>query len=91
MLSRLAVTADRVLVRKITPQSKTAAGVLLPDSAVQMLNEAQVVSVGAKTKYGVQIGDRVVVPEFGGLKIKVDDSELVVYREEDVLGVLHSN
>jgi chaperonin GroES len=88
MLSRLAVTADRVLVQKITAKTKTAAGVLLPESAVQMINEGRVLGVGEKTKYGVKEGDRVIVPEFGGLKMKFDDQEVLVYREEDILGVL---
>jgi len=89
---------DRVLVQKLKPEVKSSGGVLLPETAVSAVSNqfAKVLSVGSGRilKDGTQIscsvkpGDTVIVPEFGGMKLKLDDEECHVYRDDDIVGVL---
>ena len=96
VVARFRPLADRVLVQKVAQQAKTAGGVLLPESAVQSINEAVVVSVGegrltkdgSRVACAVKEGDKVVVPEFGGMKLKFEDSDYLVFRDEDIVGVI---
>ena len=88
LANKLSLLANRVMVKRITPQTRTAAGVLLPESSVQMLNEATVLAVGPKLEHAVATGDRVIIPEFGGLRLKLDNEEVLIFRDEDILGVV---
>jgi chaperonin GroES len=88
---------DRVLVRRLIPQTKTAGGVLLPEASQSKLNQGVVVRVGggARDREGkviapsVKEGDKVVLPDYGGSTLKLDNEEFQLYREQDLLGVLH--
>eukprot|EP00164_Ancoracysta_twista_P004577 GFYU01006179.1.p1 GENE.GFYU01006179.1~~GFYU01006179.1.p1 ORF type:complete len:100 (-),score=32.00 GFYU01006179.1:457-756(-) len=94
---RLIPLFDRVLVQRIEAQTKTAAGIYLPDSAVSKVNEGKVVAVGegARNRDGnvvaptLKEGNTVLLPEYGGNTVKLNDTEYVLYREEDILGVLN--
>lgn len=97
--SKVKPLLDRVLVRKIVPQTKTAGGVMLPESAQQRLNQGVVVSVGPgrmaddgkRMEMSVKEGDHVLLPEYGGNTVHVDTDakeDLVLYRDEDILGVI---
>ncbi|KAE9607299.1 hypothetical protein Lal_00026084 [Lupinus albus] len=96
MAKRLIPSLNRVLIEKIVPPSKTTAGILLPEKSSQ-LNSGKVVAVGpgALDKAGnlipvsVKEGDTVLLPEYGGTQIKLDDKEFHLYRDEDILGTLH--
>ncbi|GJP56043.1 hypothetical protein CLOM_g15110 [Closterium sp. NIES-68] len=97
MAKRLIPLLDRVLIEKIIPPSKSVGGVLLPESATaSQLNTGKVVAVGAggRTRDGAVIptavkeGDTVLLPEYGGSQIKLDDKEYVLFRDDDILGVL---
>ncbi len=89
-LRKVIPLADRVLVKRIEQQAKTASGILLPDSG-KKLNEGEVVAVGpgAMTKEGkvlpvnVAVGDRVLLPEYGGHTVKLGEDEYHLYRDED--------
>lgn len=93
---RLIPTLNRVLVEKIIPPSKTSAGILLPEKSPQ-LNSGKVIAVGPGLRdregkvipVGVKEGDTVLLPEYGGSQIKLDDKEYHLYRDEDILGTLH--
>eukprot|EP00932_Pfiesteria_piscicida_P005338 SRR837773.15247.p2 GENE.SRR837773.15247~~SRR837773.15247.p2 ORF type:complete len:112 (-),score=53.19 SRR837773.15247:76-387(-) len=93
---RFAPLLDRVLVQKMKPEAKTATGILLPDSAAKAPNFAKVVAAGPGRRtpkgelvpMGVKVGDKVVVPEYGGMTLKFDDEEFQVYRDEDIMGIL---
>eukprot|EP00812_Abedinium_dasypus_P012915 NODE_6422_length_507_cov_257.694690.p3 GENE.NODE_6422_length_507_cov_257.694690~~NODE_6422_length_507_cov_257.694690.p3 ORF type:complete len:100 (+),score=38.42 NODE_6422_length_507_cov_257.694690:76-375(+) len=95
-VKRFVPLLDRVLVRKIEPQVKTAAGILLPDAAKQEIHEAVVLAAGPGRRdkqgdlmpMGVRVGDRIVLPKYGGTDIDVGDEELTVFRDEDILGTL---
>ncbi|OIV94293.1 hypothetical protein TanjilG_25662 [Lupinus angustifolius] len=96
MAKRLIPSLNRVLIEKIVPPSKTTAGILLPEKSSQ-LNSGKVVAVGpgALDKSGnlipvsVKEGDTVLLPEYGGTQIKLNDKEFHLYRDEDILGTLH--
>ncbi|CAJ1939603.1 unnamed protein product [Sphenostylis stenocarpa] len=83
MAKRLIPTFNRILVEKIVPPSKTSAGILLPEKSSQ-LNSGKVIAVGpgSRDKTGnfipvsVKEGDRVLLPEYGGTQIKLDDKEI---------------
>ncbi|CAK9214486.1 unnamed protein product [Sphagnum jensenii] len=92
---RLVPLLDRVLVEKVVPPTKSAGGILLPDSMTKV-NSGVVVSVGpgGRTRDGhtvppsVKEGDTVLLPEFGGTQINLGEKQFVLYRDDDILGVL---
>ncbi|XP_050230953.1 10 kDa chaperonin, mitochondrial-like [Mercurialis annua] len=98
MAKRFIPTLNRILVEKILPPSKTTAGILLPESSAK-LNSGKVISAGPglRTNEGktiptsVKEGDTVLLPEYGGTQVKLDDKEYFLYRDEDILGTLHDN
>ncbi|XP_061366309.1 10 kDa chaperonin, mitochondrial-like [Gastrolobium bilobum] len=95
MAKRLIPSFNRVLIEKIVPPSKTSAGILLPEKSSQ-LNAGKVIEVGpgARDKAGnlipvsVNKGDHVLLPDYGGTQIKLDDKEFHLFRDEDILGIL---
>jgi chaperonin GroES len=93
-LKKLLPLADRVLVRRVVPVTKTAGGILLPESNVGKNNEGEVLAVGPglRTHKGetipmsVSVGDKVLLPEYGGLQMKVDGEEHVyLFRNDEIL------
>ncbi|KAI4357641.1 hypothetical protein L6164_001578 [Bauhinia variegata] len=96
MAKRLIPCLNRVLIEKIVPPSKTNAGILLPEKSSK-LNSGKVVAVGpgARDKAGnlipvsVKEGDTVLLPEYGGTQVKLEEKEYHLYRDEDILGTLH--
>lgn len=93
MLRRIAPLADRVLVKRILPQTKTASGILLPESTQSKPNEGEVLAVGPgfTTRDGtlvpvsVSVGDKVLLPEYGGNLVKIGDEEAFLFRNEEIL------
>ncbi len=87
---------DRVLIRGIGPQDKTAGGVIIPDTAKEKPMEGEVVAVGpgARTEDGkvhpldVRVGDRVLFGKWSGTEIKVDGEDLVIMKEADIMGII---
>ncbi|KAK4261723.1 hypothetical protein QN277_004681 [Acacia crassicarpa] len=96
MAKRLIPTLNRVLIEKIVPPSKTTAGILLPEKSSK-LNSGKVVAVGPGTRdktgnlmpVSLKEGDTVLLPEYGGTQVKLEDKEFHLFREEDILGTLH--
>merc|ERR1739848_262012 len=90
---------DRVLVRRLVAETSTKGGILLPESSVSKLNEGTVVAVGAGARDSrgnvispsVAIGDAVLLPEYGGTKLQIDDQELFLFRESELLGKFAEN
>ncbi|CAG8841982.1 1553_t:CDS:2 [Gigaspora margarita] len=84
---------DRVLVQRIKPQQKTAAGILIPEKSLETLNEGKVIAVGkgALNKDGKHIpnqvkpGDRVLLPSYGGSTIKLEEEEYSIFRDAEIL------
>ena len=87
---------DRVIVKRIEQQRKTASGIVIPDSATEKPEQGEVIAVGAGKllqdgsirPVQLKIGDHVLFGKYGGQTVKVDGEELLVLREEDVFGVL---
>ena len=86
---------DRVLVRRIEAEEKTAGGIIIPDTAKEKPLQAKVVAVGngkvtdeGKTlPLEVKVGDYVLVGKYAGTEIKLDGEEYLIVREDEVLGV----
>ncbi|RUS28516.1 chaperonin 10-like protein, partial [Jimgerdemannia flammicorona] len=84
---------DRVLVQRIKAQEKTAAGIFIPEKSQESLNEGYVVAVGkgALDKEGkhiatqVAVGDKVLLPQYGGSNVKVNDEEYILFRDSEIL------
>ena len=87
---------DRVLIKRIEPPTKSIGGVLLPESSQSKLNEGIVLSTGPGRRdkdgtlipMGVKADDKVLLPQYGGNEVTIEDEELVLFRDEDILGVL---
>jgi len=85
--------ADRVLIKRISPMTKTLGGILLPESNIAKSNEGEVLAVGPgyKTKTGdfvqvsVAVGDTVLLPEYGGLQVKAGGEEAFLFRSDEIL------
>ena len=87
---------DRVLVRRVEAEEKTAGGIIIPDSAKEKPAEGEVVSVGSGsrsddgkiTPLDVKAGDRVLFGKWSGTEVKVDGEDLLIMKESDILGVI---
>ena len=87
---------DRVLVRRVEAEEKTAGGIIIPDSAKEKPAEGEIVAVGtgARAENGtitaldVAIGDRVLFGKYAGTEIKVDGADRLILREDDILGII---
>jgi len=88
---------DRIVVKRLdTQEEKTAGGLVIPDSAKEKPQEGQVVAVGKGKRLedgklvplDVQVGDRILFGKYSGSEIKIDGQELMIMREDEVLGVL---
>jgi len=87
---------DRVIVKRVEEEKKTASGIVIPDSAAEKPDQGEVVSVGSgkilddgKVRpMAVKAGDRVLFGKYSGQTVKVDGEELLVMREEDIMGVV---
>ncbi|KAK5660423.1 hypothetical protein OQA88_12966 [Cercophora sp. LCS_1] len=84
---------DRVLVQRVKAEAKTASGIFLPESSVKELNEAKVLAVGPgaldkdgkRLPMGVNAGDRVLIPQYGGSPVKVGEDEYTLFRDSEIL------
>jgi len=87
---------DRVLIRRVEPETKTPGGIFIPDTAQEKPVEGEVVAVGPGTRdehgklhpLDVKAGDCVLFGKWSGNEIKVDGEELVIMREADLMGVV---
>ena len=87
---------DRVLVRRIESDAKTAGGLIIPDSAKEKPAEGEIVSVGAGARkdsgelieMAVKPGDKVLFGKWSGTEVKIDGEELLIMKESDIMGVV---
>lgn len=87
---------DKVLVERIEPELKTKGGIIIPDTAQEKPIEAKVIAVGQGkiaddgkvTPLAVKEGDRVLIHKYAGTELKVDGKEVLMLREDDILGVV---
>jgi len=87
---------DRVLVRRIEADTKTAGGIIIPDSAQEKPSEGEIVSVGEgvrddagnRVALDVKAGDRVLFGKWGGTEVKIDGEDLLIMKESDIMGII---
>ena len=87
---------DRIVVKRITAEEKTAGGIIIPDTAKEKPMEGEVVAVGpgARNETGlvvaldVKAGDRVLFGKWSGTEVKLDGEELLIMKESDIMGVI---
>jgi chaperonin GroES len=87
---------DRVLVRRVTAEEKTAGGIIIPDTAKEKPQEGEVVSVGPGTRddsgalvaLDVKAGDRILFGKWSGTEVKLNGEELLIMKESDIMGIL---
>ncbi len=87
---------DRVLVERVKEESKTAGGIIIPDTAKEKPSEGKVVAVGSGTRdehgklnpLDVKKGDRVLFGKWGGTEVTIDGKDLLIMKESDIMGVL---
>ncbi|WP_158806626.1 MULTISPECIES: co-chaperone GroES [unclassified Acidisoma] len=87
---------DRVVVRRLTAEEKTAGGIIIPDTAKEKPMEGEIVAVGsgARNERGeivaldVKQGDRILFGKWSGTEVKIDGEELLIMKESDIMGVI---
>lgn len=96
MATTLRPLHDRVLVRRLESETKTAGGIIIPDTAKEKPTEGEIVAVGAGSRdetgklvaLDVQIGDRVLFGKWSGTEVKLDGEDLLIMKESDIMGVI---
>ena len=87
---------DRVLVKRIETQEQVRGGIIIPDTAKEKPQEAEVIAVGPgklndegkRSPMDVQQGDRILMGKYSGSEIKIDDNDYVILREDEILAVI---
>ena len=87
---------DRVIVKRLDQETKTASGLIIPDAAAEKPDQGEILAVGnGKVQENgtvrpleVKVGDRVLFGKYSGQTVKVNGEELLVMREEDIMGVI---
>lgn len=96
MKPKIKPLGDRVLIRAIEESEQVKGGIIIPDSAKEKPQEAEVVALGTGKKddngkvikFSVKVGDRVIVSKYGGTEVKFDEQEYSLVREDDILGIV---
>jgi chaperonin GroES len=89
---------DRVVVKRVEEETKTAGGIVLPGSAAEKPSEGEVLAVGTGKlldngqvrALDVKVGDRVLFGKYSGTEVKVDGEQYIVMREDDIMGVIEA-
>jgi chaperonin GroES len=87
---------DRVLVRRVEEEEKTAGGIIIPDTAKEKPQKGEVVAVGqgrlfddgTRREMSVKKGDKILFSKYGGNEVKIDDEELLIMREDEILAIM---
>jgi len=89
---------DRVVVRRIDAETKSAGGIIIPDTAKEKPQQGEVIAIGlgARDEQGrltpldVKVGDTVLFGKWSGTEVKIDGEELLIMKESDIMGVLEN-
>ncbi|MEW6594522.1 MAG: co-chaperone GroES [Thermodesulfobacteriota bacterium] len=87
---------DRILVQRLEGEEKTKGGIIIPDTAKEKPAEGKIVAVGngklndkgERVPVEVKVGDRVLFSKYGGTEVKIEGTEYLIMREDDILGVV---
>jgi chaperonin GroES len=96
MSKRFRPLHDRVVVKRVTADQRTAGGIIIPDTAAEKPSEGEVIAVGPGgrdengklTPLDVKAGDRVLFGKWSGTEVKIDGEELLIMKESDIMGVI---
>ena len=88
---------DRVIVKRLDQETKTASGIVIPESAAEKPDQGEVLAVGPgkrdndgkRIEPDLKVGERVLFGKYSGQQVKVDGTDLLVLREEDIVAVIH--
>ena len=94
--AKITPLGDRILVNRVEEKEQVKGGIIIPDSAKEKPQEAEVIAIGTGKRddsgklipFEVKAGDRVLISKYGGTEVKIGDDTLLIVREDDVLGVL---
>jgi len=89
---------DRVLVKRVEQETKTAGGIILPEAAQEKPSEGEIIAVGSGVRgdngefvaLDVKAGDRVLFGKWSGTEVKVDGQDLLIMKESDIMGVVEA-
>lgn len=89
---------DRILVKRLEEEAKTAGGIIIPDSAKEKPAEGEIVAIGPgklndhgeRVVMDVKPGDRVLFSKYGGTDVKIEGEDYLIMREDDILGVVEN-
>ncbi|MCZ6673286.1 MAG: co-chaperone GroES [Verrucomicrobia bacterium] len=95
-MSQIKPLGNRVLLRRIEEDEQVKGGIIIPDSAKEKPQEAEVVALGAGKKdddgnlheFSVAVADRVLTSKYGGTDVKLDDVDYILVDEDDILGII---
>ncbi len=87
---------DRILVKRLEGEEKTAGGIIIPDSAKEKPAEGEIMAVGPgkladngeRVVLDLKVGDKVIFSKYGGTEVKLDGEDYLIMREDDILGVI---
>jgi chaperonin GroES len=87
---------DRVLVRRIEAEEKTAGGIIIPDAAKEKPSEGEVIAIGEGTRdedgdriaLDVKVGDKILFGKWSGTEVKINGEDLIIMKESDILGIM---
>ena len=87
---------DRVVIRRLDAEEKTAGGIIIPDTAKEKPQEGEVVALGTGKRdddgklieFTVKKGDRVLISKYGGTEVKIEGESYLIMREDDILGII---
>ncbi len=89
---------DRVVVRRLEGEAKTAGGIIIPDTAKEKPQEGEIIAVGAGARdesgkivpLDVKTGDRVIFGKWSGTEVKIDGEDMLIMKESDIMGVVET-
>ena len=90
---------DRVVVRRLEAEEKTAGGIIIPDTAKEKPMEGEVIAVGAGARdeagklvpLDVKAGDRILFGKWSGTEVKIDGEDLIIMKESDIMGIIEAS
>ncbi len=96
MKPKIKPLGDRVLIKAVEEDEQVKGGIIIPDTAKEKPQEAEVIALGTGKKdddgnvieFSVKVGDRVIVSKYGGTEVKLDDVTFTLVREDDILGIV---
>ena len=96
MATKIQPLGQRVLVKRLDSEETSAGGIIIPDSAKEKPQEAEIVALGTGGKdddgndieFNVSVGDKVLISKYGGTDVKLGDEDMLIISESDILGII---